>query len=91
MAFSIDEAAQQANVGRDKIYAAIRAGLLQARKAGRRTLIRRCDLEEYLGNLPALHFDGAAPSGKLKNGSKCHKTGYKQILRASADHEVSGN
>jgi excisionase family DNA binding protein len=70
MAFSVDEAAQQANVGRDKIYAAIRDGSLPARKAGRRTLIRRCDLEAYLSNLPTLYLISETPTGDLQDASK---------------------
>jgi excisionase family DNA binding protein len=54
LAFSVAEAAVHANVCRDLIYAAIRAGDLRARKAGRRTLILRCDLEAYLQQLPGL-------------------------------------
>jgi excisionase family DNA binding protein len=54
MAFSVAEAAVHANVCRDLIYAAIRAGDLRARKAGRRTLILRSDLEAYLQELPGL-------------------------------------
>ena len=38
-AFSINEAAMRAGLGRDKLYAAVRVGELEARKAGRRTLI----------------------------------------------------
>ena len=39
MAFSVDEAAMRASLGRDRIYNAIRDGDLVARKFGRRTLI----------------------------------------------------
>lgn len=54
IALSIDEAAQQANVCRDKIYTAIRDGHLEARKAGRRTLVMVDDLHRYLSDLPRL-------------------------------------
>lgn len=54
LALSIDEAAKQANVCRDKIYAAIRSGKITARKAGRRTLILADDLRKYLESLPPL-------------------------------------
>lgn len=56
IALSIDEAAQQANVCRDKVYEAIRRGELKARKAGRRTLILRADLESFLADLPKLEL-----------------------------------
>jgi len=54
MAFSVDEAAQRADSCRDKIYGAINAGKLRARKNGRRTLILASDLEAYLNGLPVL-------------------------------------
>jgi excisionase family DNA binding protein len=56
MAFSIAEAAQQANLGRDHLYAAIRAGDLLARKAGRKPLVLRSEHEAYLANLPRLEL-----------------------------------
>jgi excisionase family DNA binding protein len=54
LAFSVAEAAVHADLCRDNIYRAIRDGDLRARKAGRRTLILRTDLEAYLQNLPSL-------------------------------------
>lgn len=56
LAFSIAEAASHADVCRDYLYSAIRDGNLRARKAGRRTLILRADLEAYLAALPGLHL-----------------------------------
>ena len=55
-AFSIDEAAMRAGLGRDKLYAAVRVGELEARKAGRRTLITAEALRRYLDNLPTLQL-----------------------------------
>ncbi len=52
LAHSIDESCAIAGVGRSFIYAAIAAGDLTARKAGRRTLILRSDLEAWLAGLP---------------------------------------
>ena len=51
-AFSIKEAAKKANCCRDKIYGAINAGQLKARKFGRNTIILADDLEAFLNNLP---------------------------------------
>ena len=59
-AFSIDEAAMRAGLGRDKLYAAVRVGELEARKAGRRTLITAEALRRYLDNLPTLQLPPAA-------------------------------
>lgn len=53
-AFSVEEAARCADSCRDKIYGAINAGKLRARKDGRRTVILAADLEAYLNNLPAI-------------------------------------
>ncbi len=52
LAHSIDESCAIAGVGRSFIYAAIAAGDLTARKAGRRTLILHSDLEAWLAGLP---------------------------------------
>jgi excisionase family DNA binding protein len=54
IAISIDEAARQANMCRDKIYDAIRKDQLKAKKAGRRTLIMADELRRYLDSLPSL-------------------------------------
>ncbi|MCB1503970.1 MAG: helix-turn-helix domain-containing protein [Hyphomicrobiaceae bacterium] len=53
-AFTVSEVVQRSGLGRDSIYAAIREGRLFARKAGRRTLILRADLEIFLASLPKL-------------------------------------
>ena len=60
MAFSIEEAALRSGLGRDKIYEEIRDGRLEARKAGRRTLIMADSLRKYLDQLPRLNLPPAA-------------------------------
>ena len=60
LVFSVTEAAHAANSCRDKIYGAINAGKLRARKNGRRTIILAADLEAYLNNLPSLEPKSAA-------------------------------
>ena len=60
LAFSVDEAAFRANIGRDDIYQAIREKRLDARKAGRRTLIPADALRRFVENLPRLHLPPAA-------------------------------
>lgn len=57
-AMSIADAALEADVGRDKIYAAIRSGDLIAKKWGRRTIIRGDDFDRFLANLPVLEVGG---------------------------------
>ena len=51
---SIPEACRVAGLGRTKIYQAIADGRLTARKAGKRTLILRADLDRFLKTLPVL-------------------------------------
>jgi len=51
-ALSIAEASNVSGLGRTKIYEAIGAGSLKARKCGKRTLILPDDLREFLTNLP---------------------------------------
>jgi len=51
-ALSIAEAGAIAGLGRTKIYQAISEGKLRARKCGKRTLVLRDDLREFLASLP---------------------------------------
>jgi excisionase family DNA binding protein len=60
MAFSVDEAAMRAGLGRDRIYTAIRDGNLVARKFGRRTLITADALRHFLDSLPPLRLPAHA-------------------------------
>ena len=60
MAFSVDEAAMRAGLGRDRIYGAIRDGNLVAKKFGRRTLITVDALRRFLDGLPPLQLPPAA-------------------------------
>ena len=53
-ALSISEACDLAGIGRTKLYEAISAGELVARKYGKRTLILRSDLSNFLSNLPTV-------------------------------------
>ena len=50
-AFSTADAARFTGLGLTKIKALLRAGALPFHKAGRRTLILRCDLESYVRSL----------------------------------------
>jgi excisionase family DNA binding protein len=45
-------------MSRTAIYEALKRGDLQARKAGRRTLISFADLEAYLASLPTYQAEG---------------------------------
>jgi hypothetical protein len=52
LAFYIDEAQQAGAGSRSEIYEALREGALKAKKRGRRTVILRDDLADYLASLP---------------------------------------
>ncbi len=56
LGLSIEESCQVSGIGRTKIYEAIGAGELIAKKAGRRTIILPKDLEAYLESLPEADF-----------------------------------
>ena len=60
LCYSVDEAALRAGIGRDKLYAYVRDGALDARKAGRRTLITAEALARFIENLPPLRLPPAA-------------------------------
>ena len=60
LAYSVEEAAWQANIGRDGIYQAIRQKRLDAKKVGRRTLIPADALRRFIENLPPLRLPSAA-------------------------------
>jgi hypothetical protein len=60
-AYSIDELAEKGPVGRSKLYEAIAAGRLIARKEGRRTIVLRDDYLNYLRSLPKIEPNGKAP------------------------------
>jgi excisionase family DNA binding protein len=49
---SVPEACEVAGLGRTKIYEAIAAGELKARKYGKRRIILREDLRAFLAGLP---------------------------------------
>jgi excisionase family DNA binding protein len=51
-AHSIAETCALTGLGRDTVYAAIRDGLLVARKVGRRTIVVDDDLRQFLAALP---------------------------------------
>ena len=51
---SILEACRIAGIGRTKIYEAITDRRLKARKLGKRTIVLRSDLQEFLAALPVV-------------------------------------
>jgi excisionase family DNA binding protein len=49
---SVAEACAVAGIGRTKFYEAIANGSLRARKFGKRTIVLRSDLQDFLSELP---------------------------------------
>lgn len=60
LAYSVDEAARLTGLSRDLLYDEMRRGNLRYRKVGRRRLITRQHLEEFLG-LPEV--ERSSPGG----------------------------
>jgi excisionase family DNA binding protein len=54
---SVSDACRIAGIGRTKIYEAISDGRLKARKFGKRTLVLRADLQDFLTGLPVVEAD----------------------------------
>ena len=51
---SVAEACAVAGIGRTKVYEAIANGSLRARKFGKRTIVLRGDLQDFLSELPVV-------------------------------------
>ncbi len=58
-ALTIPEAVEYTRIGRSSLYAALRTKELVARKAGRRTVILRQDLETWLLSRPVAYTAAA--------------------------------
>jgi excisionase family DNA binding protein len=61
MVVTVEEGAYLAGVSRSVLYEVIKAGKLKARKIGRRTIILRSDLQQWLKTLPLSHLDPPKP------------------------------
>lgn len=51
LSLSIEETAAATGLGKTKLYQFITSGELKARKVGKRTIILKADLEDFLNNL----------------------------------------
>lgn len=51
-ALTIAEAVAASGIGRSKLYQLFKSGDIKPRKAGKRTLIIRSELEAYISSLP---------------------------------------
>lgn len=61
LSYSIQEVRSITGIGQTKIYEAINQGLLLAKKYGRRTIILKDDLEDFLNNLPDMKQKQSSP------------------------------
>lgn len=52
IAYTIENAAEVANIGKTKLYQALNSGVLEGRKVGRRTLIPHDALRRWVDSLP---------------------------------------
>jgi excisionase family DNA binding protein len=55
IAFSIDEFAKAASIGRTQVYQEIKAGRLRPLKCGRRTLVSAAEAQRWLERLASSH------------------------------------
>lgn len=51
LSYSVDEVCKITGLGRTKIYEAMKNGLLPAKKFGKRTIILKVDLDDFLKGL----------------------------------------
>lgn len=51
LSLSIEEVIAATGIGRTKLYQIINSGLLKARKIGKRTVILKADLDQFLSDL----------------------------------------
>ena len=51
LSLSIEDTQAATGLGRTKLYSLINSGAIKARKIGRRTIIIKDDLEDFLSNL----------------------------------------
>jgi excisionase family DNA binding protein len=63
LTYRIDEVRRTLGLGTTKIYQLIGAGLLDARKAGSRTLITGESLRQYVAALPKAHITTGQTDG----------------------------
>jgi excisionase family DNA binding protein len=61
IALSIRECASLVGVGRTFLYNEIAAGRLVAKKAGRRTIVSKNDLNDWVSKLPDMTATGSQP------------------------------
>ena len=67
LALSTKDVTDETGIGLNAQYSAIRTGALKARKLGRKTIILRADLEQWLASLPALNLNNNPHTPACRN------------------------
>ena len=70
MAYSIAEAVQATGISRGQFYKLLHEGQLTRRKVGKRTLILREDLQNFLRSRPTAPWRGDGPKAARSNVKK---------------------
>lgn len=70
LAVSVEEAARLAGIGRTSLYAAISSGELPSIRHGRRRLILRTAIEEWLSSLASIEPPAGNPKGAVEPDSQ---------------------
>lgn len=92
IAFTIPEACEFSGLGRSSLYRLFEQGVLTPRKAGRRTLILREELEAYIRGLPTAtaaegRRDPAERDGATRLFRRTHAETPRPFLRIMS-HQV---
>jgi Helix-turn-helix domain len=83
-ALSINETCDVSGFGKTKIYVAISAGQLVARKFGKRTIILREDLSRFLAALPVANDEIKTPRAPAGRSPKSDRTASAPRPRTAA-------
>jgi excisionase family DNA binding protein len=75
LAYSVDEAARLTGLSRDLLYDEMRRGHLTYLKVGRRRIITRQHLEQFLEIIPPQPPSKPTPSTRLANGPRTSPNG----------------
>lgn len=67
MVLTIEDTRREYKIGVNAQYNAIRTGALRARKLGRKTIILRADLEDWLSRLPELDLTNNPSTPTVRN------------------------
>jgi excisionase family DNA binding protein len=89
-ALTIPETCAESRIGRTKIYEAINEGLLPAKKLGRKTIILRSDLRQFLAALPNIREPPSIRDGppERPNAQRSRHAGRGRVRDSNAPRRV---